>query len=110
MILCKVKSAHGGNKMKKISRTQILSLILCFALVIPSLCFAASSTTVSAEEYVFEERLLYGGTALDIGDMIYCAAEDGLRLRAYGSDESLLLLPLDVSYLNYSRDKLWFIA
>ena len=96
--------------MNKISRTQIISLILCFALVIPSLCFAATSTTASAAEYVFEERLLYGGTAIDVGNMIYYAAEDGLRLRAYGSDESRLLLTLDVSYLNYSRGKLWFIA
>ena len=102
--------------MKTVFANRIVSVLLCvllFALSAAPVCAVpGEDVSVAPEGPVFEERLLYGGTALDIGGSVCYASPDGLRIRPADSpeSESTLLLPLDVSYLNHSRGRLWFIS
>ncbi|MBO4452980.1 MAG: SH3 domain-containing protein, partial [Clostridia bacterium] len=52
----------------------------------------------------------YGGTAVDVGDMIYLSRDGRICRRAVGEEELVPVAEFDAKYLNYSRGKLWFIA
>ncbi|MBR0232352.1 MAG: SH3 domain-containing protein [Clostridia bacterium] len=101
--------------MRRIAAKRIALLLLCAFLLAP----LALSERVSGEpekapaaEETFEERLLYGGTALDIGDSVFYSAPDGLRVRKAGEPEETgrLISPLPAEYLNHARGRIWFIS
>ena len=88
-----------------------------FSLItVLSVCFSTFvfiTEPVSATEYDFTERIVYGGAALDVGDYIYYGdSNDGMKLyrRLAGSDEAELIYSAPVGYLNLFNEQLYFIS
>ncbi|MBP5156054.1 MAG: SH3 domain-containing protein [Clostridia bacterium] len=102
--------------MRRFAAKRTALFLLCAFMLVHAAPAAYASGGAGAEypqaEEAFEERLLYGGTAVDIGDSVYFAAPDGLRVRKAGEpeDPGRLVSPLPAAYLNYSRGRIWFLS
>ena len=98
--------------MKLITAKRVALILLCaFLLVSPAApAYVAGGETAPAE--VFEERLLYGGTALDIGDRVYFSDGGSLRVRSYGEpeDSARVIADIPAEYINCARGRLWFVS
>ena len=105
MILCKVISIFGGKNMLK----RVLTLLICISVVF---CVAPTSLVsgVSAEGYDFDDRILYGGIAVDVGnDTVSCQNGSLWYLDSELGTETLIA-DIDAKYLNYFENRLWFVA
>ena len=89
---------------------RLAALLACLLMLVPALSGALPQISISSGNDVFEERLLYGGYAVDVGDSIFFADENGIKRRLVGSEESSPVVPVAASYLNYSRGRIWFIS
>lgn len=56
----------------------------------------------------FGDRIMYGGTAVDVGDDVVFN-RDGALYKKSGDNETALL-DIDGKYLNYFENELWFVA
>lgn len=88
-----------------------ISLALCLLIMLFSFPAALIDRgTVSAEGMSFDDRILYGGTAVDVYSDV-CYFEDGaLYYLDCQRDESRAILNSDGKYLNFYDDKLWFVS
>lgn len=92
--------------MKRIT-SAVLTLILCLSL------HPAAAVDAATEAYDFTERIVYGGTAVDYTNFIYFAnPDDEMKLyrRTAGKDDSVLIYPNPVGYLNILDKRLYFIS
>lgn len=93
----------------------MLKRIVCLLLITIMLiaASAAAAPSVSAEDYSFDERLLYGGTTLDADGYIFFSDPERsgyLFRRASGSSESELIAEENASYLNLFGGRIYFVG
>lgn len=89
---------------------RIVSLAICvFAvLAVLPLSFFAVGGDVEAVEH-FDDRILYGGYAVDVGgDTVF--SENGALFRRSQDGEIRKLAELDAAYINYYNGLLWFVS
>ena len=85
-------------------------LQLVFAVLIFT---GAGVCNTEAREFSFDERLLYGGYAVDADEKIYFADEDNsgfLSCREYGSDDAKVIVKERASYINSFENRLYFVT
>lgn len=89
---------------------RVVSLLLCGVLALFAIPFSASTpTSVSAEGIEFGDRILYGGTAVDVGDDTVFS-ENGALWRVDAAGNRAKLAEIDAKYLNYSDGRIYFIS
>lgn len=89
---------------------RIVSALLCiviFALALP--LTAAEFNIVKAEPIFFEERIMYGGTAVDVGENTV-VSENGALWLVTPSGEKAVIARTEAKYLNYYNERLWFVC
>lgn len=89
---------------------RIVSMLLC---VVFSVALVPENTdeyiTVNAAETDFGDRLLYGGTAVDVGDdTVY--SENGALWRITADGIKTQIADTEAKYLNYYENMLWFVS
>lgn len=65
--------------------------------------------SASATEYNFGDRILYGGTAVDIGETTVIS-ENGATYRISADQSKALLAPIEAKYINDFGGRLYFIS
>ncbi len=88
---------------------RLITLLLCTSLILCVLPLSTVAPSVSASDYVFGDRILYGGIAVDVGKDVYYT-ENGSLFKRCPDGSSEFIAPYDAKCLNYTEDKLWFIA
>lgn len=88
---------------------RVLTLFICISFV-----FLIAPTSlvkeVSAEGYNFDDRILYGGTAVDIGNDVISASDGALWYCASDSGQKTLIANVDAKYINLFDGRLWFVS
>lgn len=89
---------------------RFLSSVICLAVIFGSLVFSESAAeNVIAADVGFGDRILYGGTAVDVGnDIVY--SENGKLFRTDANGETEVIAETDAKYLNYFGGLLWFVS
>ncbi|MDD4164165.1 MAG: dockerin type I domain-containing protein [Eubacteriales bacterium] len=92
-------------------RKRIISIVLSYIIFFTACPFDIK--TAASGDYGFTERIVYGGSAVDVGDYIYFSnTEDNMRLyrRIACSENAELIYSAQVGYLNYFGGKIYFIS
>lgn len=89
---------------------RFLSLVICLTVIFGSFVIAEnSSKSAIAADIDFGDRILYGGTAVDIGsDTAY--SENGKLFKIGANGEKEIIAEIDARYLNYFNSLLWFVS
>lgn len=88
---------------------KLFCLVLAAAMIFCVGSSALTATEVSAG-YEFEERILYGGTSVDVDGMVYFSDSEGIHRRFPGETDSVTVCPVEGRYLNYFDSRLWFVS
>lgn len=88
---------------------RVLTLLICISVV---LCIAPTSlaSEVSAEGCDFDDRILYGGTAVDVGSDTVVSEKGSLWYFDSVLGEKVKIANVDARYLNYASGRLWFVS
>lgn len=90
---------------------RVVSLLISVTFVLCATPAVITDTaSVSAEGCEFDDRILYGGTAVDVGDDVYYSENGALWRKSPGGGSPLLVAETDAKYINYFGDRLWFVA
>ena len=86
---------------------RIVSVLICAVFIAVLIPIEDNNSVTFASEYQFDERIMYGGVAVDVGDdVIY--NENG-ALYSKNSDGTVeKIADVDGKYLNYYKNKLFF--
>lgn len=89
---------------------RFLSLVICLTVIFGSFVFAENAgENAIAADIDFGDRILYGGTAVDIGsDTVY--SENGSLFKIGANGEKKIIAEIDAKYLNYFDSLLWFVS
>ena len=91
-------------------KKRIISVLLCVVFMAGLLPMTAVElNNVNAEAVDYGDRIMYGGTAVDIGEDTVLSSE-GALWRVGKNGERKLLAEVDAKYLNYFEGKLWFVS
>lgn len=91
-------------------KKRIISVLLCAAFMVGLLpVIAVESNNVTAEAVEYGDRILYGGTAVDIGEDTVISSE-GALWRSDKNGNRVFLAEIKAKYLNYFENKLWFAS
>ncbi len=88
---------------------RLVTLLLCASLILLITPLSSFAPEVSADEYNFGDRILYGGIAVDVGDDIYYS-ENGSIFKKAPDGKIDFIAPYNAKYLNYYNEKIWFIS
>ncbi len=95
--------------IKKGISVMICAIILVTAFVVPcEISVGGEDIAVLGGSDAFGDRIMYGGTAVDIGENVVFNRDGELYIK--NGDTEKLLLAIDGKYLNYYGGKLWFVA
>lgn len=85
---------------------RIVSMLICvsFILCISSVNNIGAESVASASGFDFGDRILYGGTAVDVGSSVI-SSENGFLYC-----DGVIIAEIDAEYLNYFDNKLWFVS
>ena len=87
---------------------RIVAVLLCAVFISALMPIANITDTAFASDYNFDERIMYGGVAVDVGtDVIY--NENGALYRKNSDGEVEKIAEVDGKYLNYYKNKLFFV-
>lgn len=87
---------------------RFISLFLCLLLAAFSFCSCERATEEDAVKYGFGDRILYGGTAVDVeGGTVF--SENGRTFFADSLGNEAVLADEEAKYLNYFEGKLYYI-
>lgn len=91
-------------------KKRIISVLLCVVFIAGLLPLTAVElNNVNAEEAVYGDRIMYGGTAVDIGEDTIVSSE-GALWRIERSGEKVFLAEAEAKYLNYFENEIWFAS
>ena len=86
---------------------RIVSVLICAVFIAALMPITNITDMAFASEYQFDERIMYGGVAVDVGtDVIY--NENGALYRKNADGEVEKIADVDGEYLNYYKNKLYF--
>jgi len=102
------ESRRDKNKLLEVKMLKrVLSVLLCALLFTAVLPIMSENNIVFAFEKEFGDRIMYGGSAVDVGDDVIFN-ENGSLYRKTADGEVVLVAEVDGKYLNYYENKLWF--
>ncbi len=87
---------------------RALSLVLCGIMAILSLVSCADSSVDEVFGYNFGDRILYGGTAVDVENGTVFAENGEVYFSDFSGGRELISSG-DAKYLNYFEEKLYFV-
>lgn len=88
---------------------RLITLLLCASLILLITPLSSFAPEVSADEYSFGDRILYGGIAVDVGDDIYYS-ENGSIFKKTLDGKIDFIAQYNAKYLNYYNERIWFIS
>lgn len=88
---------------------RIVSLVVCVCAVLAVLPLSFFAVGGGETVAIFDDRILYGGYAVDVGgDTVF--SENGALFRRSQDGETFKLAELDAAYINYYDGLLWFVS
>ncbi|MBQ3230980.1 MAG: SH3 domain-containing protein [Clostridia bacterium] len=88
---------------------KAISLLICLVVLLGTMPLCVSETRVEAEEYSFGDRILFGGTAVDVNGGIAFSENQKLYFR-FENGDTAVIADLGAKYLNYCKNMLWFVS
>ncbi|MBR4278774.1 MAG: hypothetical protein IKT34_01235, partial [Clostridia bacterium] len=88
---------------------RLITLLLSASLILCVFPLSTVESNVSADEYNFGDRILYGGIAVDVGDDIYYS-ENGSIFKKTLDGKIDFIAQYNAKYLNYYNERIWFIS
>ncbi len=91
-------------------KKRIFSVLLCAVMLMAVLPLSAVEfNNVYAEAVEYGYRIMYGGTAVDVGESTVVSQDGALWLTDNNGGREKLA-EIDASYLNYFDGRLWFVC
>lgn len=88
---------------------KAVAVLLCAVFLTAFFPIASDRSEPLAFDSEFDDRIMYGGTAVDIGsDTVF--NRGGALYKRTADGREVLIAEIDGKYLNYYDDRLWFIA
>ena len=87
---------------------RVVAVLICAVMLSALMPIANITDTAFASDYSFDERIMYGGVAVDVDDdVVY--NENGALYRKNSDGEVEKIAEVDGKYLNYYKNKLFFV-
>lgn len=107
-LLLYIRKVFAGTDSEGIMFKKALSLLMCI-IILGAAPLCVCEPTANAAEYSFGERILYGGTAVDVNGGTVFSEGERLYFRFENGDIELIA-DISAKYLNFYNGRLWFIS